>query len=375
MAVDWSQIGAVLAAAGSLATAFSLVYLALQTREAHRQSDLANQLAMLRAHDRLTDLTVQIDALFVEHPHLRKYFYSGDEFKELVGDELHQVLAMAVLISDFMENGLQHETFNSKKVDGEWMDYCYAMMRDSPAIRSYLNENRNWYSPGIGEMLRKVESSFHHAELISEGGFEVSLLAGVESPEPLRAQLERLYESSFPPEERDDPERIFDTSPDRAVLVLRDPHDHSALAFASVLHVGDGVALLEYLAVSPNSRNSGVGGFLLDYLFGYLLDENCRVLFMELEKPRSMGASHQAARRIRFYKRHGCVPVEWVPEYWIPSFRIPGQRIPMLLFARQLDGGVLSPDPEAFHAVYGRAYPNVGPEDTPLVAESPALAR
>lgn len=322
---------------------------------------------MLGAHDRLTDLAVKTDTLFIEHPRLRKYFYSGADFTELAGDDLHQLLAMAELMSDFMENAIQHESFDSVKVVGEWRDYCYALMRDSPAIRVYLHENQHWYSSEIGDMLRKVESSFHHPELIALGGFEVTILTSAAGDEPLRAQLERIYNSSFPPEERENPDYIFDSSPDREVFVLRDPHDHSALGFASVLRVDDSIELLEYLAVSPNQRNSGIGGYLLEFVFDSLSRDGSRTLFMELEKPESAGASHQAARRIRFYERHGCKPVEWVPDYWIPNFRIPGQRVPMHLYCKQFHPASPSPDPGAFQSLYRRAYPQARPEDTPIV--------
>lgn len=365
--MDWNEIVSALAALGSLATALSLVYVALQTREARRQSELANRLAKLGAHDRLTDLTVQIDVLFVHNPHLRKYFYSGEGFGELVGDDLHQVLAMAELLCDFMENALQHESFDSEKITGEWRDYCFALLRDSSAIRAFLHENEHWYSPEIGDMLRKVESSFHHAEMVNRGDVEVTRLSLEDPAELLRPQLDRIYRSSFPPEEREDPEQIFQLNKDRDVFVLRDPHDQSALGFATVRRIRGGVALLEYLAVSPNSRNSGMGGFLLKHVFTTLKEAEVRIVFMELEKPGLPSASHQAARRIRFYERHGCKPVEWITNYWIPNFRNRDQRLPMLLYWRTLDGTSYGPEPEAFLNLYHTVYPNVPPEEAPAV--------
>jgi GNAT superfamily N-acetyltransferase len=324
---------------------------------------------MLGAHDRLTDLTIQIDALFVDKPHLRKFFYSGEDYTSLQGDSLHQVLAMAELLCDFMENALQHESFDSKKVAGEWRDYCAALMRDSSAIRAYLHEYEHWYSVEIGDMLRKVESSFHHSALIASGKLEVKHLNDASAPATLRPQLERIYNSSFPPEEREDPQQIFESSQDRDVLVALAPHDQAALGFASVLRIDSEIALLEYLAVSPNERNTGIGGFLLEAVFANLASTGYRTVFMELEKPDSISASHQAGRRLRFYMRHGCKPVEWVPEYWIPNFRIPDQRISMLLYSKPLgDHAVSHPDPKGFLALYKRAYPSAGTQDTPAVA-------
>ena len=191
--------------------------------------------------------------------------------------------------------------------------------------------------------------------------------AGTSINEPLRTQLERIYEASFPPEEREDTRHVFDVSPDREMFVARDPDARSALGFASVIHATNRVALLDYLAVSADARSGGIGGCLLDAVLEGLSQGATEMVFMELERPESASEPELAARRVRFYERHGCEPVEWVPDYWMPDLAIPGRRIPMLLYWKLFAAASASPNPEAFHALYRRAYPGVSVDEFPRV--------
>lgn len=185
----------------------------------------------------------------------------------------------------------------------------------------------------------------------------------------VRDRLERIYRASFPPSERQHPDRVFDLSGGRQLLVARDRDDDEIFGLASIVTCGD-AALLDYLAVAPDARNGGVGGVLLDQSLDLLERQGLRMAFMELEPPGSPGASPFAERRVDFYQRHGCERVDWVPGFWIPSFSDATQRLPMLLYWKRFGDLSVTPQPAAFSRLYRLSYPQVSSHDAPRAAPS-----
>lgn len=69
---------------------------------------------------------------------------------------------------------------------------------------------------------------------------------------------------------------------------------------------GEGVVLLDYLAVDENRRGRGIGTMLLGQLRSYY-SEKADVILIECERPLSAPDEIGARKRIRFYARSGAV--------------------------------------------------------------------
>lgn len=69
---------------------------------------------------------------------------------------------------------------------------------------------------------------------------------------------------------------------------------------------GEGVVLLDYLAVDADCRGQGIGTQLLGQLRAYYRD-SADVLLIECERPKTAPDEQEARKRIRFYTQAGAV--------------------------------------------------------------------
>lgn len=114
------------------------------------------------------------------------------------------------------------------------------------------------------------------------------------------AAIEAIYLDSIPASERKSPEAL------RAMASRTDYRFHVAedggaiVGFGIVYRsAGAGIALLEYFATDAAHRSRGIGGGLLDHIYG----EAAGVpVLLEVEAP---GGDPLQVRRIGFYRRHG----------------------------------------------------------------------
>lgn len=111
-------------------------------------------------------------------------------------------------------------------------------------------------------------------------------------------QIYALMEKSFPLEEyRPYPEqKALLNRPGYGLYAARDDREGNLLGFAAVWEWED-FAFIEHIAVSPDYRNGGLGGKLLDQVVALLEKPVC----LEVEPP----DGGMASRRIGFYQRHG----------------------------------------------------------------------
>lgn len=317
-----------LGALGGVATAISIIYLAQQTT-------ISNHLARVGAHDRLTDLALEVDRMFIERPELRKYFYNGESPHGLDCHERERLLAATEFVCDFMENALLHKAYKGSRVIGGWTEYCQQLIRDSAVLREFLHVNRVWYDDALISMLDEIETYRGKAILTRSGQIDVQPLDSADPAD--RAELVRqarlIYETSFPYYERVDSNDLFRDESGRTILVAVEAG--AVLGFASLLDLPASEAcLLEYLAVSVDRRSGGLGTILLDASTLYARDRGANQLLMELEAP---DVSGDATRRLRFYERNGCAPVPWLDRYVIPDLSDPRRSIDMILYSRVLD--------------------------------------
>jgi GNAT superfamily N-acetyltransferase len=146
------------------------------------------------------------------------------------------------------------------------------------------------------------------------------------------------YLASFPPKER----VPFDGLVDDVVAGTRTlwvDRSATAMAITTTLRSPDRDVMLEYLAVDPVRRNAGAGGRLLDHLLARIDGP----IVLEVEDPAHSDDVH-STRRLRFYERHGCAPVECAQGYVMPVVE---------------DGTVVATVPMRLYEVVGR--PRIAP--------------
>jgi GNAT superfamily N-acetyltransferase len=130
--------------------------------------------------------------------------------------------------------------------------------------------------------------------------------------EPFR-QLFAIYAASISPREQkpEDWLRAMVAAPKYRVWIAQDAG--RVLGF-SILFVppGEGFALLEYMAVAPEKRGHGFGGTLFRRTVEHAVTPDGTGLPVLLEVDSDREASSDRAvrtRRIRFYRRLGCVKI------------------------------------------------------------------
>jgi GNAT superfamily N-acetyltransferase len=136
--------------------------------------------------------------------------------------------------------------------------------------------------------------------------------AGRRPPADVLETVSAIYHASFPPAERMPWETLVDGI-SGGTRVLWTDDDATAFALSKTLPTVDGDVLLEYLAVDPTRRNAGTGGRLLDHL----LTSVDGPVVLEVEDPAHSDDPH-STRRLRFYERHGCVPIQCAGGYAMP---------------------------------------------------------
>lgn len=143
------------------------------------------------------------------------------------------------------------------------------------------------------------------------------------SPDVLGA-VGRLYEASFPPEERTP---FTELQNGLATGLRRLWLEDSALAFAvtTVLHTDDDDLLLEYIAVDAAHRSEGIGQSMIRNL----LDQHVGPIVLEVEDP-AVSSDPYAVRRIEFYERLGARRIPFSDTYEMPELNGDGV-LPMRL--------------------------------------------
>jgi GNAT superfamily N-acetyltransferase len=194
----------------------------------------------------------------------------------------------------------------------------------------------------------------------------------------------RIYEASFPPEEKEPAARMLARARAGGGLVLVERLEGEVALMAAVLVLGDtGLGLLSYYAVDERARGSGLGGASLRALAGAVRPHGIERILLEVEPPDTAIRE----RRIGFYLRAGARFLD--ADYAIPSF-VDGSRYPLHLMAlpgedlEVLDGPLVTRALAAFYPDFyycdegGLIFARIARDMPPRVAVSaapPARAR
>lgn len=132
--------------------------------------------------------------------------------------------------------------------------------------------------------------------------------------DPTSMQVRRLYEESFPDDERLPADEVLvRRERDRSLHLAVESGRVAGLA-VTLPHPALRTVLLEYLAVDPAIRSRGTGGALLRHVLDHASPH--RVL-AEIEPPDA--GQPDTVRRAAFYRRHGLSPAPWQRGYGMPS--------------------------------------------------------
>ncbi|HEX8148936.1 MAG TPA: hypothetical protein VF591_17260 [Pyrinomonadaceae bacterium] len=136
----YELLSLIISAAGFVGVIITLIFLYRQTRMSDRELR-ENLLVPLKTQQ------LELDRLFVEHPHLRKYFYDGARVPEDKPDEYAQVAATAEYILDHFAAIMLHTTAEGKPLASTiWREYMKDSFVNSPALCSTLERHRRWYA-------------------------------------------------------------------------------------------------------------------------------------------------------------------------------------------------------------------------------------
>lgn len=89
---------------------------------------------------------LEIDKLFIDRPHLRKYFYEAEIVSDSKTDEYAQVAATAEYILDHLAGVISQRTADGKPLTSTiWREYMKDSFINSPALCMILEKHRRWY--------------------------------------------------------------------------------------------------------------------------------------------------------------------------------------------------------------------------------------
>ena len=146
----YELLSLIISAAGFIGVIITLLFLYRQIRMSDRELK-ENLLIPLKTQQ------LEIDKLFIERPHLRKYFYDGVIIGGDTSDEYAQVSATAEYILDHFAFVLLHTTAEGEPLTSTiWREYMKDSFGHSPALCSTLERHQHWYSP---ELLNIMEEA------------------------------------------------------------------------------------------------------------------------------------------------------------------------------------------------------------------------
>jgi hypothetical protein len=143
----YEGLSLIVSAAGFIGLVITIRYLALQTRSSAHALESNTFGASATA-------TFMIDAIFIEHPNLRKHFYNAAGPPPRDGD---RVTAVAELMLDYFDYVLlQQQRSAEVHRHNFWSEqYLIDSFSASPILCEYLEQRKTWYSDGLTDLMRQ----------------------------------------------------------------------------------------------------------------------------------------------------------------------------------------------------------------------------
>jgi hypothetical protein len=103
-------------------------------------------------HSRLYGEDYEAVRLFIDHPELRPYFYNDVE-PNPASPDYTRALTAAELYAVHFEHILMQMNNLPEDIRKPWRDYIKGMYARSPIVRRHLQENRDWYSTDLHDLV------------------------------------------------------------------------------------------------------------------------------------------------------------------------------------------------------------------------------
>lgn len=115
------------------------------------------------AHDRLEAHYVDVLRIIVEKPYLRPYFYESAPY-ERSSDPDGTLRAEIDTVSECFLGLIEHASLQRRNLlddtwESCWLPYARERLRKSPEMRTFLLQNRDWYTEGMHELLSGVDQA------------------------------------------------------------------------------------------------------------------------------------------------------------------------------------------------------------------------
>ncbi len=115
-----------------------------------------------------------IDELFIDYPHLRKYFYDGETIDPAHVD-YDKVVSIAYYLLDYFASMLIHQReFEKLVIKDWWEDWVKESFKTSPILCQCLIQRKAWYLDELHQIMKKSISDDLHAKLSSIYHYDVS---------------------------------------------------------------------------------------------------------------------------------------------------------------------------------------------------------
>lgn len=138
-------IGTFVAALALGVSAWSIFYLAKQTKAGTEQTKINNAVAAVSANDMVLRSLRDVHLLMLERPGSRAYFYADKPLPEQP-ENRDEIITIAELLADVMTSGIHvHESVPDSTSAGPWTDYCCQTLENSPVLRDLVRTHPTWW--------------------------------------------------------------------------------------------------------------------------------------------------------------------------------------------------------------------------------------
>ena len=105
-------------------------------------------------YERMVTQWMRINEIFVAHPHLRPYFYSGKKVDTVIEDEMNILKCISEGLLNIFETVILYtKEFPKVEPKYQWFAYMDYILDNSPVLRKYLNEKKDWFIQELHEKL------------------------------------------------------------------------------------------------------------------------------------------------------------------------------------------------------------------------------
>src|SRR5260221_1706150 len=155
---SYESVSLVISVIGFIAVIVSLWLLNRQTGVFKRQ--LMESLAQS-----MTNYSLEISRLFLQHPDLRPYFFEGQVIDEGHPDYLRSEALAEVMLDIFwimmaQAKRVRGREFRNEETRSQWATYMGDCFATSPILTSFLTRRQEWYGP---ELVSRMEQGLAHA--------------------------------------------------------------------------------------------------------------------------------------------------------------------------------------------------------------------